>query len=195
MSIEAEQAGRQPKEKKYVQIAGSLREQIVGGRYDQKLPSLEHLAQQYKTSPITLRAAIQILVEDRTLVVRHGIGIFSVKDYKSSRVLPIIPSELRTIANLNSTQFGHILKVNRAKGHFREADFTTDSGGVIRTQKNVGDREIAQDLTFDKMGNFISVGITKESGGLSQETIYKKQENGKFGVYKVLLRDKVAPIS
>src|SRR5262245_40204384 len=62
----------------YYQLAELLREQIRSGRLTpgDQLPSERELSEQYAISRMTTRQAIAYLVQEGTLVARHGLGTF-----------------------------------------------------------------------------------------------------------------------
>jgi GntR family transcriptional regulator len=63
---------------RYYQLAELIREQVRRGDYQpgEKLPSVQELADQAGISRMTARQAVELLVRDGTLVVRHGAGTF-----------------------------------------------------------------------------------------------------------------------
>jgi len=80
----------------YIQLSDILREQIINGVYlpGAQLPSETNLCERYKISPMTVRRAIQLLVDQLVLVTFKGRGtyvrrldiqggIFNLKDFFS----------------------------------------------------------------------------------------------------------------
>lgn len=63
---------------KYKEIALALKERIVEGKYQEgsKLPEQESLAREFKTSCVTIRKAIQLLIDEGLLYTRRGSGTF-----------------------------------------------------------------------------------------------------------------------
>jgi GntR family transcriptional regulator len=63
---------------RYFQLAELIRQQIRRGDYQagDRLPSVQELADQAGISRMTARQAVDLLVRDGTLVVRHGAGTF-----------------------------------------------------------------------------------------------------------------------
>jgi GntR family transcriptional regulator len=63
---------------RYYQLAELIREQVRRGVYrvGEQLPSVQELADQAGISRMTARQAVELLVRDGTLVVRHGAGTF-----------------------------------------------------------------------------------------------------------------------
>lgn len=63
---------------KYLRIADDLRERIVDGSYEpgRRLPSNRELAQEYRTTLVTLRASLQLLADQGWVKVEHGNGTF-----------------------------------------------------------------------------------------------------------------------
>lgn len=63
---------------KYKEIALALKERIVEGKYQEgsKLPEQESLAREFKTSRVTIRKAIQLLIDEGLLYTRRGSGTF-----------------------------------------------------------------------------------------------------------------------
>lgn len=55
-----------------------VRHRIAVGAYPpgSKLPSTRELADQYETSPVTVRRAIDVLIELGELIGRQGVGVF-----------------------------------------------------------------------------------------------------------------------
>ncbi|WP_243704827.1 GntR family transcriptional regulator [Micromonospora sp. KC723] len=45
-----------------------------------KLPSTRELADQYETSPVTVRKAVDILIESGELLGRQGLGVFVARE-------------------------------------------------------------------------------------------------------------------
>jgi DNA-binding GntR family transcriptional regulator len=63
---------------KYLQIAAQLRRDIREGRFKpgNRLPAETVLAERFRVSPITLRAALSVLRAEGLIESRHGIGTF-----------------------------------------------------------------------------------------------------------------------
>ncbi|MEM5125947.1 GntR family transcriptional regulator, partial [Enterococcus faecium] len=63
---------------KYKEIALALKERIVEGKHQEgsKLPEQESLAREFKTSRVTIRKAIQLLIDEGLLYTRRGSGTF-----------------------------------------------------------------------------------------------------------------------
>ena len=63
---------------RYYQLAELIRERVRCGDYrvGEQLPSVQELADQAGISRMTARQAVELLVRDGTLVVRHGAGTF-----------------------------------------------------------------------------------------------------------------------
>ena len=68
------------------QIRDDLRAKIRAGMYPpgSKLPSVRLLAEEYDTSHMTVRRAIDSMIELGELVGRMGIGIFVAEDQEES---------------------------------------------------------------------------------------------------------------
>lgn len=60
------------------EIREDLRRKIQAGIYPSgsKLPSTRELADQYETSPVTVRRAVDTMIELGELIGRQGIGVF-----------------------------------------------------------------------------------------------------------------------
>ena len=63
---------------KYVRIAHDITEKIIRGEFPEGsiLKGRSLLASIYGVSPETIRKAVQILVEEKILYVKHGVGVF-----------------------------------------------------------------------------------------------------------------------
>ncbi|PWR11047.1 GntR family transcriptional regulator [Micromonospora acroterricola] len=59
-------------------VRDDLRARISAGllKPGDKLPSTRELAEQYDTSPVTVRKAVDILIEGGELLGRQGLGVF-----------------------------------------------------------------------------------------------------------------------
>lgn len=59
-------------------VRDDLRARIKAGilKPGDKLPSTRELADQYETSPVTVRKAVDILIESGELLGRQGLGVF-----------------------------------------------------------------------------------------------------------------------
>lgn len=81
---------------KYKEIALSLKEKIIEGEYQEGalLPDQETLAKLYDTSRVTVRKAIQLLIDEGLLYTRRGSGTYVRKDIKKN--------------NANVTQFNSV---------------------------------------------------------------------------------------
>lgn len=64
----------------YMQIADWLREQIRNGTYPvrSRLPSTSELTTRFEVAPGTVRSAVDELRRTRTVIGRHGAGVFVV---------------------------------------------------------------------------------------------------------------------
>ena len=73
---------------RYIRIANELRKQILSGTFPPhtRLPSQRVLAEQWGTTVITVREALQLLREEGLIYVEHGLGTF-VADLGSSHDL------------------------------------------------------------------------------------------------------------
>ena len=62
----------------YSQVARGIRERIMTGEYrsGDRLPSEAELCELYGVSPMTVRRAVTLLVQDRVAVTEHGRGTF-----------------------------------------------------------------------------------------------------------------------
>ena len=65
---------------RYLSFANRLREQIVEGQFEagSQLPSQRTLAEQFKTTVMTIRNALDLLNEEGLIRVEHGVGMFVV---------------------------------------------------------------------------------------------------------------------
>lgn len=81
---------------KYVEISNDIRKQIIDGNYlpNERLPFEKEICDKYKSSKMTVKKALDILVSEGLLVKRRGSGTF-VKD--------INPKERESL--IASTQF------------------------------------------------------------------------------------------
>ena len=81
------------KETAYNLVAETLREQILGGKYQpgQQLPTERELCEQFATSRITIRRAIQILEEELLVYRRQGSGTYI--SSQPTRKIPIINTD------------------------------------------------------------------------------------------------------
>lgn len=63
---------------KYMEIALALKEKIVDGKYTEGsiLPNQEDLAKEFNTSRVTVRKAIQVLIDEGLLFTRRGAGTY-----------------------------------------------------------------------------------------------------------------------
>ena len=62
----------------YAQVARGIRERIMTGEYrpGDRLPSEAELCELYGVSPMTVRRAVTLLVQDQVAVTEHGRGTF-----------------------------------------------------------------------------------------------------------------------
>ena len=68
----------------YMQLCSEIEEAIVGNliKADEQIPSLRVLAQQYQINPITVTNAVTLLVNERYLYKKRGVGFFVASDAK-----------------------------------------------------------------------------------------------------------------
>lgn len=99
----------------YSQLAGILQKQIFLGDYrsGDRLPSESQLRNTYKVSPMTVRRAINILVEKDVVWTSQGLGTF-VSSLKMRKVTFGL-DEFYTVLNSNGTTQVKILKVSIIK--------------------------------------------------------------------------------
>ncbi|MGL4589654.1 MAG: GntR family transcriptional regulator [Mycoplasmatales bacterium] len=62
--------------KKYLIVADDLREKIIKGTYTNKLPTENQLVEQYNVSKITIKHALNLLVEENIIFKQQGSGIY-----------------------------------------------------------------------------------------------------------------------
>lgn len=63
----------------YLQLAGILRAQILGGQLTGKLPSARELAEQYNVSHRTSESALRVLREEGLIRSTPGLGHFTIR--------------------------------------------------------------------------------------------------------------------
>ncbi|WP_411826780.1 GntR family transcriptional regulator [Luteolibacter sp. AS25] len=70
----------------YLQIVNSVKKSISAGELvaGQKLPSVREIAREIKVNPNTVHKAINLLVEERLLTTKRGLGCFVRKRRPSS---------------------------------------------------------------------------------------------------------------
>jgi DNA-binding transcriptional regulator YhcF (GntR family) len=73
----------------HVQVAESIREDIIGGRYKvgDPLPSRSSLVEHFTVAPMTIQNAMRILRDEGTIVSRAGSGVYV-------RTVPPAPRDL-----------------------------------------------------------------------------------------------------
>jgi len=64
----------------YLQLASVLRERIADGTYTGKIPPLKDLEAEFELSPMTIRRAIGVLVDEGLLEVTPGRGTYVKRD-------------------------------------------------------------------------------------------------------------------
>lgn len=77
----------------YQRIADSLRQRLIEGQWQpgQRLPPERELCEQFDVSQITVRRALQILVEDNLVERRQGAGTFAAS--AAQRKIPILNTD------------------------------------------------------------------------------------------------------
>lgn len=62
----------------YVQVAGELRSRISAGRYVDRIPSAHELGEELEVSHLTVRRALELLINEGVLMAHQGRGTFVV---------------------------------------------------------------------------------------------------------------------
>ncbi|MBE6173679.1 MAG: GntR family transcriptional regulator, partial [Enterococcus faecium] len=72
---------------KYIEIAHSLKNKIIEGEFKEGelLPNQETLAKTYNTSRVTIRKAIQLLIDESLLYTRRGSGTYVRSNIKKDK--------------------------------------------------------------------------------------------------------------
>jgi len=60
----------------YIQVAGILRDRIASGELRSRVPSIKTIGQEYGVSHITAEKAIQVLKDEKLVVVAPGKGVY-----------------------------------------------------------------------------------------------------------------------
>lgn len=84
---------------KFETIAATLREDIQSGRYTERLPSERDLAEQFDTTPVTIRKAQDVLIAESLLVKVPPVGTFVKKrkriEMRVSTLLPMLTASVK----------------------------------------------------------------------------------------------------
>lgn len=96
---------------KYEKIAFDIREGILNERYkpNEQLPYEKELCEQYNVSKMTVKKALDLLVNDGLIIKRRGSGTF-VKDITEKEIQRII--EKKQFSGLTTTSIGHKVTSN-----------------------------------------------------------------------------------
>ncbi len=164
------------------QISNRLREAILEKEYapDQKLPSEHALSRQFETSRITVRHALETLVNEGLIYKKQGLGSF-VRSREVSEPLIHLHDFMEEIARAGYKATSKVLSFKRTKPPRDITDILglkPDSAVVQMDRVRMGD---GQPLAFDRTWFPLQYGKLLITKDLEHKTIYKILEE-EFGI-------------
>lgn len=118
---------------KYEKIAFDIKEDILSEKYkpNEQLPFEKELCEKYNVSKMTVKKALDLLVNDGLIIKRRGSGTF-VKDITEKEIQRII--EKKRFSGLTTTSIGH--KVTSKVLEFKIINATKEIADILKIEED-----------------------------------------------------------
>ena len=118
---------------KYEKIAFDIKEDILSEKYkpNEQLPFEKELCEKYNVSKMTVKKALDLLVNDGLIIKRRGSGTF-VKDITEKEIQMII--EKKQFSGLTTTSIGH--KVTSKVLEFKIINATKEIADILKIEED-----------------------------------------------------------
>lgn len=118
---------------KYEKIAFDIKEDILSEKYkpNEQLPFEKELCEKYNVSKMTVKKALDLLVNDGLIIKRRGSGTF-VKDITEKEIQRII--EKKQFSGLTTTIIGH--KVTSKVLEFKIINATKEIADILKIEED-----------------------------------------------------------
>lgn len=118
---------------KYEKIAFDIKEDILSEKYkpNEQLPFEKELCEKYNVSKMTVKKALDLLVNDGLIIKRRGSGTF-VKDMTEKEIQRII--EKKQFSGLTTTSIGH--KVTSKVLEFKIINATKEIADILKIEED-----------------------------------------------------------
>ena len=118
---------------KYEKIAFDIKEDILSEKYkpNEQLPFEKELCEKYNVSKMTVKKALDLLVNDGLIIKRRGSGTF-VKDITEKEIQRII--EKKQFSGLTTTSRGH--KVTSKVLEFKIINATKEIADILKIEED-----------------------------------------------------------
>ena len=118
---------------KYEKIAFDIKEDILSEKYkpNEQLPFEKELCEKYNVSKMTVKKALDLLVNDGLIIKRRGSGTF-VKDITEKEIQRII--EKKQFSGLTTTSIGH--KVTSKVLEFKIINATKEIADILNIEED-----------------------------------------------------------
>lgn len=118
---------------KYEKIAFDIKEDILSEKYkpNEQLPFEKELCEKYNVSKMTVKKALDLLVNDGLIIKRRGSGTF-VKDITEKEIQRII--EKKQFSGLTTTSIGH--KVTSKVLEFKIINATKEIADILKIEED-----------------------------------------------------------
>lgn len=118
---------------KYEKIAFDIKEDILSEKYkpNEQLPFEKELCEKYNVSKMTVKKALDLLVNDGLIIKRRGCGTF-VKDITEKEIQRII--EKKQFSGLTTTSIGH--KVTSKVLEFKIINATKEIADILKIEED-----------------------------------------------------------
>ena len=118
---------------KYEKIAFDIKEDILSEKYkpNEQLPFEKELCEKYNLSKMTVKKALDLLVNDGLIIKRRGSGTF-VKDITEKEIQRII--EKKQFSGLTTTSIGH--KVTSKVLEFKIINATKEIADILKIEED-----------------------------------------------------------
>lgn len=118
---------------KYEKIAFDIKEEILSEKYkpNEQLPFEKELCEKYNVSKMTVKKALDLLVNDGLIIKRRGSGTF-VKDITEKEIQRII--EKKQFSGLTTTSIGH--KVTSKVLEFKIINATKEIADILKIEED-----------------------------------------------------------
>lgn len=118
---------------KYEKIAFDIKEDILSEKYkpNEQLPFEKELCEKYNVSKMTVKKALDLLVNDGLIIKRRGSGTF-IKDITEKEIQRII--EKKQFSGLTTTSIGH--KVTSKVLEFKIINATKEIADILKIEED-----------------------------------------------------------
>lgn len=153
------------------QLAGILRERLLGGSYDQRFPTEMELTQEFEVSRATVREAIRRLRDEGLLEARRGSGTFVLRRELEQGLIGM-PGLAHMITAAGHEEESTVLRLSEGLAGRRAADaLGLDRGDRVvwvERLRTADGQPIALDrsalsLSFDERAAYMSAELTRGS--------------------------------